>query len=219
MSQNKYYVYRYIRLDLNIPFYVGKGHGRRAYRLTSHNDLCQSIVNISEVKIEIMLENLSEVDALIKEIELIKMYKNEGYCSANKTSGGQGLSGHAPWNKGKILPKLSEDHKHKLRVSQLGIKSGMLGKKHKYETIEKMKLAHAGSKNGFYNKTHTKETCDQINKNRLIPIIDSNGIVYKSIQEAARTLNIAPSNISALLKGKRKSVKSLIFYKLEKQCQ
>lgn len=27
MSNNKYYVYIYYRLDTNEPFYVGKGHG------------------------------------------------------------------------------------------------------------------------------------------------------------------------------------------------
>ena len=32
--EDKYYVYEWIRLDTNEPFYVGKGHGSRCYKLS-----------------------------------------------------------------------------------------------------------------------------------------------------------------------------------------
>ena len=32
--ENNYYVYEWIRLDTNEPFYVGKGKNKRCYKLT-----------------------------------------------------------------------------------------------------------------------------------------------------------------------------------------
>lgn len=42
----KFYVYRHIRLDSNIPFYVGKGYNRRAKKLSGRN----RILSVFDVK-------------------------------------------------------------------------------------------------------------------------------------------------------------------------
>lgn len=46
--------------------------------------------------------------------------------------------GFTPWNKGKKRPPFSKEWKEKMRLSHIGKSSGMLGKKHKPETILKM---------------------------------------------------------------------------------
>lgn len=45
MNKNKYYVYEWIRLDTNEPFYVGKGCGNRWKELLNRNNWFLRIVN------------------------------------------------------------------------------------------------------------------------------------------------------------------------------
>jgi len=92
--KKKYYVYRHIRLDTNTPFYVGKGKDKRCFSNKYRNKYWHNIVNSVGYDIEIMLDNLTEQEAITKEIEFIKLYKSLGYCEANMTDGGEGLSGY-----------------------------------------------------------------------------------------------------------------------------
>ena len=42
---SKYYVYEWIRLDTNEPFYVGKGHGNRWKHTDGRNSYFTNIIN------------------------------------------------------------------------------------------------------------------------------------------------------------------------------
>ena len=124
---NSYYTYIYLDprkpgsytyQNLNFeyePFYIGKGKGRRFIRTYKeaianrgtkyrHNKI-RSIVkeNLEPIIIKVF-ENLSEQEAFIKEIELIKEFKP--YLT-NLTSGGDGTSGHIK----------SKESKHKASVT------------------------------------------------------------------------------------------------------
>ena len=107
----KYYTYilrRPDKLDNGDPmiFYVGKGHGARAYNHTtksslksrSHkNSIIKKLLNENiNVPVEFILENVSEKEAFDKEIELIKKYGRYDLGTgilSNKTNGGEGSSG------------------------------------------------------------------------------------------------------------------------------
>lgn len=103
---NNFYIYRYIRLDTNTPFYIGKGLSKRFRdRSSGRNQYFKNIIKTIPYEVEIMIYDLSEQEAFEKEIELIKLYKDLGYCEANLTSGGEGSSGR----------KMSEKTKEKLR--------------------------------------------------------------------------------------------------------
>lgn len=78
----------------------------------------------------ILYIDCEEVFAKEKEKELIAYYKGL-QKSYNMTDGGEGKTGVAPWNKGK---KLSEEHKMKDRLSNLGPKNHFYGKHHTEET-------------------------------------------------------------------------------------
>jgi hypothetical protein len=91
---NNFYVYRYIRLDTNTPFYVGKGKNYRAANINNHNKYCKRIAKSYGYKIEYILNKISENLAFAKEIEFIALYKSYGYCEANFTDGGEGPSGY-----------------------------------------------------------------------------------------------------------------------------
>ena len=63
---NKYYVYAFLRED-DSPYYIGKGHGSRAY---STKRTVKKPKN--EERIKILVENLTEADSFLLEIFLIK---------------------------------------------------------------------------------------------------------------------------------------------------
>ena len=104
-----FYIYRYIRLDTNTPFYVGKGKDKRANNIAGHNAYCRRIAEKHGFMIERMINNISEDFAHAKEIEFIALYKAYGWCEANLTNGGEGSSGYK--HKEKSKQKMSKPGK------------------------------------------------------------------------------------------------------------
>ena len=65
----EYYVYEWIRLDTNEPFYVGKGKGDRWRKLKREgNNHFNNIVNKVSVAVNILHDNLEEEIALGLEV-------------------------------------------------------------------------------------------------------------------------------------------------------
>ena len=93
---NSYCVYKHIRLDNNIVFYIGIGKSKsRAYKKekSARNNHWFNIVNKAGYKVELIKEGLSKDDAINLEKELILKYgrtdlKTGTLC--NKTAGGEG---------------------------------------------------------------------------------------------------------------------------------
>ncbi len=102
----KYYLYRYIRLDKDEPFYIGIGTKsiedikyntyKRADAIKKGNTIWKGIVSKTEYIIEILLESDDYVFIKQKEIEFIKLYgrinKKTGILS-NMTDGRDGTTG------------------------------------------------------------------------------------------------------------------------------
>lgn len=112
---NNYYVYEWIRLDTNEPFYIGKGKENRAYVLTrGNNDHFNRIVNKIPTAVNILHDNLTEQEALELEVWYILEYRDIiGYDLCNICDGGEG-------------------------ATLCGDKNGMYGKNHTQESISKM---------------------------------------------------------------------------------
>ena len=107
---NRFYVYVYYDLD-GVPFYVGKGHGNRAYahlknarkwNTTDRNklkiQLIREILDLGKTpSIKFVEINLTESEAKDLERELIKQYgrldRGTGTLT-NLTDGGEGTTGH-----------------------------------------------------------------------------------------------------------------------------
>jgi|TARA_R110000824_G_scaffold84777_1_gene211209 hypothetical protein len=87
-------VYRHIRKDKNIPFYIGIGSDRnRPYNKKDRSIFWKNIANKTEYFVDVLLDNLTKKEAVQKEIEFIKLYgrvdlKNGSLC--NMTCGGEG---------------------------------------------------------------------------------------------------------------------------------
>lgn len=91
---------------------------------------------------------------------------------------------------------VSEETRQKLRDKNLG-------KKQSHSTIEKRKETFRLKKlNGY---TRTNAHC----RKRVVCI--ETGEVFESVKSAGESLGVNPSNISAILKGRQKSVKGLHF--------
>lgn len=93
------YLYRHIRLDENVPFYIGIGTDAsfsRSRETTRRNKLWIRIAAKTEHRVEILFDDLTWEEAKQKEIEFIALYgridKKLGPL-ANLTDGGDGTLG------------------------------------------------------------------------------------------------------------------------------
>ena len=94
MEDNIYYVYEWIRLDINEPFYVGKGCGDRWKDLTrGNNNHFNNIVKSIPIAVNILHDNLTEQMAYDLEVWYIREYRDIiGYDMCNINDGGEGQS-------------------------------------------------------------------------------------------------------------------------------
>jgi len=94
-----YCVYRHIRPDTDIVFYIGIGSSIRRSKLKSGRNVhWHNIVNKNNGNyiVEIIFKNISKEFAIYKEIELIKLYGRidlDTGILCNKMDGGEGVSG------------------------------------------------------------------------------------------------------------------------------
>lgn len=81
----QYCLYRHIRKDINLPFYVGVGiinnktnsikkRYKRAYVNNGRNDIWNKITKKTDYTVEIMLESDNKENIEMKEVEFIKLY-------------------------------------------------------------------------------------------------------------------------------------------------
>lgn len=202
-NNNNYYIYVFLDtrkpgiyefddLIFNFePIYIGKGKNERLNRhfyLYKHNNTrfyskIKAIINSNQVPLYFkIVEELSEIDALDKEIELIKSIKRieNGGTLTNLTDGGEGVSGlkmsdetkekMSKSHLGKKIGKLSNETKMKISISRIGSISPMLNKKHSDESkakmSEKAKL-RVGEKNSMYGKKHSEESKEKMSNNTI----------------------------------------------------
>lgn len=121
ISIMNYYVYHLINPETDIPFYVGKGVGKRMYNhesKTRRGKIPQNNISLffeiksvlkkyGKIKYIKIKENINENEAFLTEISEIKKYgrrNNKTGILCNLTDGGEGISGyhHNKFTKNKI---------------------------------------------------------------------------------------------------------------------
>ena len=140
-----YYTYIHVRCDTDMPFYVGKGKGNRAYSKHSRSAYWKSVTNKTSFYVKIIYSNLIEEDAFIEEIKLIERYKDAGFPLVNHSKGGEGNT--SPRSK-----EWRDNHAIKIKAA-----AARGAYKNRYN----------GDKNPFWNKKHTKETIEKIKLSKL----------------------------------------------------
>ena len=129
-----FYVYLFLRKD-GTPYYVGKGHGKRAFdesRNWHPRDLS---------RVQVVETGLLEAAAFELEKGLITKYGRKDLGTGilrNRTDGGDGTAGH----------KLNDEQRKRLAIVRRGNKNA-LGKRWKVSDITKRRVAEArrGEKN------------------------------------------------------------------------
>lgn len=128
--RDEFYVYLHKRPGSLAPFYVGKGTGHRASMVTGRGAHWASIVKKHggfDVAVVEFFD--SEEESFAHERFLIASFKAVGVVLANKTEGGDGVSGH----------RHTEEARRKMSESRKGRKMSP-------EAIEKMSRSRRGRK-------------------------------------------------------------------------
>ena len=118
---NEYYVYEWIRLDTNEPFYVGKGKGNRCYKLTRENNKhFNNIVKSISVAVNILINNLEEYEAFQYECYYIWYYRDViGYNLCNISDGGENPPTLIGSENGNYKNYWNQEQKEKQRLKML----------------------------------------------------------------------------------------------------
>ena len=144
-----FYVYEHWRMDRDECFYVGKGHGTRAYRMQGRNGHHKAIVAKmhrigSSVEVRIVADGLTEQEAFNLEINKIAFWIENGVDLANFTKGGTGTVGY----------KFTQEQKGKVSKAV---------KKH-YENEENRKKVSDTVKKHYENEENRKKTSEAVKK-------------------------------------------------------
>lgn len=230
-----YYVYRHIRLDKNVPFYIGIGtvnpKGRsnyqrysRAFNKVARSDVWKRIAHKVEFRVEIFYESTNKQEILDKEIEFIKLYgrmdQNSGSL-VNLTNGGTNIINS--------LNKKSSEKRlrncKKIRVYQYSLDGDFIKK---YESLSEAlrplksvstcALKRSCEKNteflgykwflefkGFKIAPYTSYLIKI--KKKITLSKDEQTLKFNSIKEAAKFLSTSPSFIRKVLKNPRTTVR------------
>jgi hypothetical protein len=215
------YLYRHIRLDKNVPFYIGIGIDNTYYRANSkksRNDHWNKIINKTDYEVEILFEHDDYDFIKEKEIEFIALHGRSDLALGtlcNLTNGGDGCLGlvHSDEaklkmsipNKGKII---SEEQRRKVSEFQKG-------RVHSLESRKKMSEAVMGEKNHMYGKKISEETrqkkiksAKRGSENVTAKLTDQDVLRIREIYltkkyshiKLAEMYNISKSNVYSILK-------------------
>ena len=141
-----FYTYCHARESDGKVFYIGKGHGNRAFSKNGRNSWWHSVVNKHGLTTEILAEWQTEEEAFAHEKFLIACFRGMSAPLVNIANGGQGSSGfkHSEeWKekisamyKGVKRPSPSPEAREKIRAKLKGRKIGY-SRKLSQETIKK----------------------------------------------------------------------------------
>lgn len=157
----RFYVYEHWRLDQDLCFYVGKGKCGRAHSRHHRSQHWNRIVKKleregSSYEVRIVIDHISEQDAFEIEKSRIAFWRSVGVSLANKTSGGEGVTGlvHSEQTKKLIsLKKKGVPHRtkrkgvtphNKGKPGPSGAAHPMFGRNHSDESRAKMSATRKG---------------------------------------------------------------------------
>jgi hypothetical protein len=210
----KFYVYRHIRLDKNLPFYIGVGtkqesyksfetEYRRAHDFKKRNVVWKRVFNLTPIRVEIIFESNNPQQVLEKEMEFIKLYGRKKLDKqgilVNRTLGGDGTLGmihskesRLKMSKAKKGITISDERKKVLSENWKGKNNpncNLLGMSKEHR--EKLRQAKIGKKVSLETKLKiSKSTSWGLGNSAKEVMHLETGIFYTSLKEACYRHNI-----------------------------
>jgi hypothetical protein len=198
--EGQYFVYRHIRLDTNVPFYIGigkkpkdyTGHRtefKRAFNTSHRNKYWKNIVNSTDYRVEILFESSDLEIIKEKEIEFISLYgmKQDGGTLSNMTSGGE----FTPSEVYAFRKNFKHTEETKLRLSEVN-----KGRKATEET--KKILSEINKKNKSHERLNFEGSCEKakVSRRNGLPevLYVPTGKVYNSLPDACEELGLNLAN-------------------------
>lgn len=234
--ERRFYVYAHFRVTDGTVFYIGKGCGNRIGVKSVRNARWKEIAAKDGFFGRKLSENMPEACALSYERALIFAIGKDKLCNIANGGEGWGLTGYK-WPKGKVREKSAKCMKPV--ISSNGEVFESLGDAARYLKS----IGHKGATESHISsccnrKRHVaygrswsfdiwstpalKDHTKMVNAERLRPVAASNGIVFKSISDAAQwvrselKVRCGTSDISRCCNGKRKLCGGLSWKYLEK---
>jgi hypothetical protein len=176
-----FYVYEHWRLDKDQCFWVGKGHGKRAWTFARtanfhYSGIVRKLTSLGMiVEVRFIAVDLSEQDAFMLETLTIAAWRAAGVPLTNQTNGGEGTSGlvRTEENKRKLSiahrgKVLSPEHRAKIGLKSLGrhktaevrAKIGQKARlfRHTEETKCRISASKQGKTRGYWVNNGTQST-------------------------------------------------------------
>lgn len=231
VEENKYYVYRHVRLDTNVPFYIGIGtkpdkfngfitEYKRAFCKQSRNTYWKNIASKYGYKVEILFESSDKDLILQKETEFINLYGRLDLGTGglvNMTDGGEGSFNMSVETREVIRQKnirrtFSEETLKKMSIARKGKKmpfnpnrTKKIGKPH---TEEAKLLMSTKRREVFKNPKYKEWFIHNHNLKQGTKVIDlETGILFDSLKIACESLNVdyftARSRLQRITKNSR----------------
>lgn len=215
-----FYVYLHKKASDGSVFYVGKGCNKRAWWEHGRSNYWQRIKNKHGLIVEIYKDGLTEHEAHLIEMRLIKKIGRENLC--NHTDGGEGMSGWIASEETKkkfsIIRKgrmHSEESKKKMSESRKGLSKSMDHNKKTSESLKGRKFSDEHRKNISESIRKIKfnpEWGEKSGKARMKKVICiNNSFEYESTKHAAKDLSLDSGSISRVCRGLYKHTKGFIF--------
>jgi hypothetical protein len=192
-----FYVYQHLRLDNNIPFYIGKGCKDRAFRTKRNNKGWNNIVNKVGFKAEILEYFKDENQAIEYEHKLINIYKSQGIDLVNQTLYS---AGGTKWS-------YTDEVKNKQSQGQIGTKRPKTS-----EWCDKISKANKGRQILWADKIGDAlrgipKNYPNPNKKTIYQYDNNNNLInqYDSATEAGKALNKSGNSIADCAAGRQKT--------------
>lgn len=185
------YLYRHIRLDKNVPFYIGIGSSENYARAKDgvKRSILWKRIAAKGYEVEILIDGLTWEQACEKEKEFISIYGRIDLKTgtlANMTDGGDGMLNPSE-DVRRALSRAStgkwhsQETKDRLRAMKIGIK-------HSPEAIKKMKEFQKGRNKGKDNGNYGKKQPDSakaiMREKKLLIYLNEGNPAYKGIVQA-----------------------------------
>jgi hypothetical protein len=206
-DDTKFYVYEHWRSDINVPFYVGKGHGSRSSdmlngRNSTHVAMRSQLAALGvSIQIRIVANRLSEEAAFAMERERIAYWRDAGFGLVNLSCGGEGCSGykHTP----EAIAKTVAFHTGRKRSAETRarIAARAAGRKVNTAVIEMLASINRGKKR-YFTEEH-KANIGAASKGRPMPPHVKEALRLSHVGKPRIQTAETRAKLSAAKKGKK----------------